>query len=770
MQTHLSQSQISTHQDSPLIKNLTKGIEWCFYALFFITPLVIWKDTFELFEFNKMWFVFAISLIILFLWISKIIITKTFTIRRTPLDIPILLFLSSQVISTIFSLDSHVSWWGYYSRFNGGLLSITAYIFLYYAFGSNLTWARDEGEKKSKNLISYKLLIASLFSGIIVALWGFPSHFGYDPTCFFFRGVPDVSCWTEAFQPKIRIFSTLGQPNWMAVYMSILLPLALAIGLRRPNNETPHTTKNYFKVFNILFFVTAALFYIDLLWTRSQSGFMGFWLGFIIFISLCFIMFFKKKLQVTKKYILYGIFGTTALFLGITFFVGSPIEKLNTLTLDGLKSSIAKDTKATRSLEAKKKAASTSVGELGGTDSGKIRLIVWQGAFEIFKRYPLFGSGVETFAYAYYKDRPQAHNLTSEWDYLYNKAHNEYLNYLATTGAFGLGSYLLIIVVFLLTVAKTVFSKQTHISNHPFLGMALLGSYIGILVSNFFGFSVVMTNMFFFIIPLLFYDLAAPQMIRTYPLLKNSEKDPSQITSAKTISLITVGIIIFFIELFLLNSWLADRKYAYGYNLNKVGEYTQANQFLVDAIKLRPGEDVYKDEASVNFATLALLSARQNQPAQASQAAKLSKALSDEVIANHPNNVIYYKSRTRVLYSLSQIDKKFLPEALEAIQSARILAPTDAKIGYNMALLLSQAGNQKKAVETLIETTKLKPDYRDAYYALALFYSEISKNLEKSEPAQSQEIKRKAVETLRYTLKNIEPNDKQAKDLLQGLK
>ena len=59
-------------------------------------------------------------------------------------------------------------------------------------------------------------------------------------------------------------------------------------------------------------------------------------------------------------------------------------------------------------------------------------------------KYPLFGTGVETFAYSYNFVRPLTHNLTSEWDYVYNKAHNEYFNYLATTGFIGLISYLFI--------------------------------------------------------------------------------------------------------------------------------------------------------------------------------------------------------------------------------------------------------------------------------------------------------------------------------------
>jgi hypothetical protein len=146
-----------------------------------------------------MWLTFILALIILTAWISKMLIKRQFKIQRTPLDTIILLFLLSQLISTVFSLDRHVSLWGYYSRFNGGLLSIITYIFLYYAFVSNF--------RENAKTVVRRLILVALSSGVIVALWGLPSHFGYDPTCFVFRGSLDVSCWTSDFQPMVRILA-----------------------------------------------------------------------------------------------------------------------------------------------------------------------------------------------------------------------------------------------------------------------------------------------------------------------------------------------------------------------------------------------------------------------------------------------------------------------------------------------------------------------------------------------------------------------------------
>lgn len=117
------------------------------------------------------------------------------------------------------------------------------------------------------------------------------------------------------------------------------------------------------------------------------------------------------------------------------------------------------------------------------------------------KKY-IFGTGVETFAFAYYKYRPASHNLTSEWDYLYNKAHNEYLNFLTTSGIFGLGTHLLIIAIFLIIAIYSLKNNRLVLpKNDVFLVIGLITAYIGIIITNFTGFSVVIINLYFYLIP-----------------------------------------------------------------------------------------------------------------------------------------------------------------------------------------------------------------------------------------------------------------------------
>lgn len=757
-----------------IITRIDDWIRYAFYAIFFLVPLVMYPYTFELFEFNKMWTVFGISLIILFLWTSKMVITKKIFIRRTPLDIVLLLFLASQIIATLLSMDPYVSFWGYYSRFNGGLLSTITYVFLYYAYVTNVI------DDKKDVPHSIRMIAVTLASGILVALWGFPSHFGADPTCLVFRGTLDVSCWSAGFYPTLRIFSTLGQPNWMAAYIAVLIPIVAAFALLRfkkthKKNVSPQQGISMsFKSFSFLtltYIAVSALFYVDLIYTDSKSGFIGFWVGNIIFI-IGMVILLMREFGISLGNAIKSKFAVTILiinviFLLLNFLQSSPLHEFDKYSLPGIEAAQHQTTKPVTQSDDGSPAAGSAL-DIGGTDSGTIRLIVWQGALDIFYQHPLFGTGPETFAFAYYKVRPAAHNLTSEWDYLYNKAHNEYLNYLSTSGIIGLGTYLAFIALFFYT-AFMIYRKKTYQGKYLILSLALIGGFISILVSNFFGFSVVIINLFLFLIPLWFYDITDQGVLAT----PNTQTTNTKINASNMTFVTIFFLITLFLEVVLYRYWIADQDYALGNNLDKAGQYIQATQPLTQATELRPSEDVFKDELATNLSTIAVAYSESPQEG-ATQAAKLyaakAKQLSDQVIADHPNNVVYWKSRTRDLYLYAHIDPSQMKGSLQAIEQAHELAPTDAKILYNEALLQNQAGQTNQAIQSLRQTIKLKSNYRDAYYSLALILSTQAKAAQTNGDSESAaELNKEAKQTLQYLLKNVTPGDKPSEELLKSL-
>ena len=70
-----------------------RAIRWCFYALVFLVPLIFLPNTSELFEFNKMIVTYLLTTIIAAAWAADCVLQKKFVLRRTPLDIPIIIFL-----------------------------------------------------------------------------------------------------------------------------------------------------------------------------------------------------------------------------------------------------------------------------------------------------------------------------------------------------------------------------------------------------------------------------------------------------------------------------------------------------------------------------------------------------------------------------------------------------------------------------------------------------------------------------------------------------
>ncbi|MFH1840737.1 MAG: hypothetical protein ABH807_01075, partial [Candidatus Shapirobacteria bacterium] len=173
-----------------------------FYALFFLTPLAMTPFNSELFEFNKMLAVYLLTILIGAVWAVRMIKEKKIIFQRTPLDLFLIIFLLTQILAFFFSIDRHTSFWGYYGRWNGGLLSTFCYLLLYWALVSNLN---------PKNiLLTVRYL---LFATAIVALYGITQHFGIDK-----------NLWVQDVQN--RVFSTLGQPNWLAAYLAAILPLS----------------------------------------------------------------------------------------------------------------------------------------------------------------------------------------------------------------------------------------------------------------------------------------------------------------------------------------------------------------------------------------------------------------------------------------------------------------------------------------------------------------------------------------------------------------
>ena len=626
-------------------KKLTGFIRWSFYLLFFVTPLLLWPFTSEVFEFNKMMFVYLITILISAAWLIKSLTEHKFTFAKTPLDLPILLFLASQIISTIISIDPHTSLWGYYSRFHGGLMSTVSYTVLYYALVTHFS-----GEPKAiKNLLT-----AILSSAVVTSFYAILEHFGIDK-----------NIWVQDVQN--RVFSTLGQPNWLSAYLVALLPLTLFCSVSSADSKH--------RLLNI---GLSLLYLIAILFTKSQSG-----IGATAVIVLLF--FIVISIQKKKAWLLLSLIPLIALLI---VFKGSAIEK--TLASLNKINPFYSDTLTIITEENKTR--------IGGSDSMAIRRVVWEGAFKLGLQHPIFGTGVETFGYSYYWVRPAAHNLTSEADFLYNKAHNEYLNFLANTGFVGLVTYLFLIG----SILYLFLNKKT---DHNDLRLPLLFGLISIMITNYFGFSVVNVALFFFLFPAIYIASLKKDFLQSF-----------KIGLSATLGIIIISGISIWLVLGLSKAWRADIAYSKG---------KQSYEESQKAINLNPREPIYYAQfGNINalVATQIIASQIAKLPATASAEIKQQaqtilnsyvEAATNNIntaVSMNPYNLNILKTKAKTELTLATLNTKYSQDALNTLLKITELSPTESSNYLNVGILYQSLNNKDLAKMAFEKALELNPD------------------------------------------------------------
>jgi len=660
-------------------------------SLLALTPFIFSPRSSELFEFPKLLVIYFSAALLFPLVLYKIREKKLFANPQFRLaSMALILLLASQFVSTVFSLDPHVSVFGYYSRFNGGLLSLASYTVLFFAAYFYLSRERV-----------VKLLKLTFFVGLFVALWGLPSHYGRDFICLFVQGSFSTSCWTSDFIPQLRMFATLGQPNWFANYLLILI----AINLFFITTGFNILNSTYKQINKYLPLISLVLFSIELIWTNSKSGI----LAYIVLVTLYYV----AEFLITKGRIVKSV--KAAYYLPIVIvlivFFSQAIPPVKNFVLNRLNS-----TEKVTPLSAKAIDKKPVTEEYHITPSSQIRLIVWQGALELGKRYPLIGTGVETFAYAYYQTRPIAHNLTSEWNFVYNKAHNELLNYLATTGWLGLASYLFLWFA-LVYPAVVVLIKMNRKDEQARLGTQVALVYLfalsAIFIMNFFGFSTTVTSLFTFLLPSFYF-------VYFHRAAEPAENKETKVLRSITINQLAVYFVwVLFTFVYFLNYFSADYSYARGREYKQLSDFNNAYLYTQKAIDLRR-EPTYLDQQAGIAANLAALSQIQKQNPQVKQLTQMAKDYSQESLELSPQNVFYYKTRAKVFYLLSltsmhdpSVAESYSQESIKALEIAESFAPTDPVIPYTLASLLAEK-DLPRAQALAKHAIELRPNYSEA--------------------------------------------------------
>lgn len=720
-----------------------KLIFWLLNLLMLVGPFVfVWVNE-ELFEFNKMLLVYIVTGLTTSLGLIRCLIQEKNLFTKQFLTWPWLMFLASQILATIFSLHPRTSFFGYYTRFHGGLLSTICYWLLFLVASHHLSITQIK-----------KLFQTGLLAVCLVSVLAIGEHFGHSFSCLIIRGQFDTECWVQDVQN--RVFATFGQPNWLAAYLITLWPLFLSWLLTadpksRPNWRTISCGLGLF------------LAYLAILFTKSKSGWLGWLLGWLIFwagwgkiqLEKSSLFFRGKKFELKfKTYSSWVAISSWLAIIILTATVGTPISQPLTKILSLTQPSISSSPDPAPTDQQLPSAPPVTY---EGTDSGTIRQIVWKGAIAIWRRYPIFGSGVETFAYSYDLDRPPAHNLVSEWDFLYNKAHNEFLNLLATTGLVGLISYL-IWQGTIFWLAGRIYWSSSAPTEHRLTALSLAAGLLSLHLSNFFGFSTVMVSVLMSLIAA-YLSLLSTKIKQ--PAADNNQLEAKLInwpvfTFNKLLGLILLVIINSQLISLVIKTWRADYLFASG------KAYLQANQFQIGltkietAVKLSPNEPTFRDELAESYALVASELTEINQATPAAEYANLAIAQSDRTLRLNPYAVNYYKTRARIFSYLATLNPEHLNTARDTLQAGQILAPQDAKIDYQLGLIALSQNQPATAIADFNQAITKKSNYLAARQQLAQIYEQ-----QANWPA--------ALEQYQYIITKLVPSDQQAAEKIKIL-
>ena len=189
------------NESKRILKTLIgKPIFFMFSLLYFATPLLFTKNTNEHYEFPKMFFVYYLSLIIFALFGTKLLLYPQKVVKPR---IVFVVFLLVFLVSTILSVHRYTSIFGYYTRFNDGLLSLLFYFGLYFVGINTFTKEDLKGLYFLVQLTTIPMFLISIGQ--------------YYPQLKFL--------WGGKLQE--RVFATFGQPNWLAQFLVMLIPFSL---------------------------------------------------------------------------------------------------------------------------------------------------------------------------------------------------------------------------------------------------------------------------------------------------------------------------------------------------------------------------------------------------------------------------------------------------------------------------------------------------------------------------------------------------------------
>jgi tetratricopeptide (TPR) repeat protein len=672
-------------------------------------PLFWLPWTVEVYEFNKQYLLFFLVSLALLAWLTKMIVCrKRFVWRRTPLDIPILIFMVVMILASVFSVDSISSWLGFYGRFSDAVVGLLAMCLMYFVVVQN---SKYNPKPKTTQLLTIKgMLNWFLVSATLVVIAAY----------FSILGLWSKMPWLGEQWPNLMNLRTFNPVTGSLEGLSIFLVavMSLLVGL----------ILNY----SLMGKIQKPFYFLLLLASIILLVLIDFWAAWVVL-------------------------GVTMLFLLIVaFWTRMFRERVNLLTLPiilviismaGLTMDFERLMVSAYSVDPGQIPAWAQLPKEIILDYQTAGTVTWQA----IKEYPVLGSGPGTFFHDFAKFKPAEFNQNRFWNIRFDKGPSHLMEMVSTSGILGILSYLAIVVIFLLVMvvflkrcsriapsedfqelssrSRTVpesFPQGQSLSQWPFLLLLLL-PWLALFIAQF----VYLQNTTLAFSFWLFTALSIVQWRQGLetPWPKKSfsfEKLPEVGLVMSTLLLILVFVAL---GLFYLGGrfYVSDIRYRQG--MNQVSDVREQVSVYEKAVNLNKYRANYRIGLSKAYLISAWIEARkpaeeQNvQLLQAYAVGAIQQARQATIIS--PQIVTSWENLGTVYRDLRGLVGGTLSFAADTFRQALEMEPTNPLFYRELCRINLIKGEEEDWEKTLGYCQKavdLKPNYLDAHIQLALVY------------------------------------------------
>ena len=322
----------------------------------------------------------------------------TVTWKRTPLDLPLLSFIGSAALSTLFAINRNVAIFGTYDRWEG-LITIATYALVFW-LGVQLL----SGEADARGL-TWSLLVSGY---VIAAVAILQSTFGILGGGYFH---------TANNLNIIRPDVTLANPDFLGIFLAMLLPVAFA----KLVSPRPMATR-------VLAANLVVVLSFGLLATFTRAAWIGAIVGIVVVLVLRRGRFHVWPLVISASILVVGFATLVGIAAARPSSGGSgfgPALFARIVSITDLKS---------------------------GTQNE--RIATWGDTLPLIASRPIVGYGPDTFGLIY----PQFERTNQNF-VLWDKPHQDALGVAASQGVIGLLAYIWILVAFVRAFWKGRFQR-----------------------------------------------------------------------------------------------------------------------------------------------------------------------------------------------------------------------------------------------------------------------------------------------------------------------